>query len=75
MNRFLLITFVFITHSTDIYAQLNSLVTGTVKDTGNMQQLNGATISLINSRDSSLLSFVRTESGGNFSFKKVPKGK
>jgi Outer membrane protein beta-barrel family/Carboxypeptidase regulatory-like domain len=75
MNRFLLITFVFITYSTGISAQLNSFVTGTVKDTGNMQQLNGATISLINSRDSSLLSFVRTDSSGNFGFKNVPKGK
>ena len=74
MNRFLLIIFVFITHSAVVFAQLNSLVTGTVKDTGNMQQLNGATISLINSRDSSLLSFVRTDSSGNFGFKNVPKG-
>ena len=75
MKRFLLITFVFIVHSIVISAQTNTLVTGNVKDTSNKQQLNGATISLINTKDSSLLSFVRTDSSGNFIFNKVPKGK
>ena len=62
-------------HSIFVAAQSNTLVTGNIKDTGNMRQLNGATISLINTKDSSLLSFVRTDSGGNFVFSKVPKGK
>ncbi|MEP6926002.1 MAG: TonB-dependent receptor [Ginsengibacter sp.] len=75
MKPFLLITFAFLAHSIAVSAQSNTTVTGNVKDTGNMQLLNGATISLINTKDSSLLSFVRTDSSGNFIFNKVPKGK
>ncbi len=41
----------------------------------NSHPLNGATISLINTKDSSLFSFVRTDSTGSFIFKNMPKGK
>lgn len=75
MKQFLLITFVFTIHSIVVSAQSNTRVTGNVRDTSNMQQLDGATISLINTKDSSLLSFVRTDSSGNFIFDRVPNGK
>ncbi len=75
MKRVLLILLVFFAYSIKVSAQTNTIVTGNVKDTLNLHHLDGATISLINTKDSSLLSFVRTDSGGNFIFKNVPKGK
>ncbi len=56
-------------------AQSNTVVRGNVKDTFNSHPLGGATISLINIKDSSLLNFVRTDSTGNFILKNVPQGK
>jgi hypothetical protein len=75
MKQSLLITFVFIINSIIVNAQRTTVVTGNVKDTSNQQHLNGATISLIDTKNSSLLSFVRTDTGGNFIFTQVPKGK
>ena len=71
----MLISVVIFAHSIKLSAQLSTIVTGNVKDTDNLHHLDGATISLINIKDSSLLSFVRTDSVGNFIFKNVPKGK
>ena len=58
-----------------VNAQQTTTVIGSIKDTSNLRQLDGAIISLINIKDSSLFSFVRTDTSGNFIFTKVPKGK
>jgi hypothetical protein len=52
-----------------------SLVKGQLKDTAKNQQLDYATVSLINGKDSSLFAFTRTDSSGSFQFKNVPAGK
>ena len=75
MCRFFFINIVLIFSSALAFAQSNTEVTGNVKDTLSLKGLNGATISLIDIKDSSLLNFVRTDSSGNFIFHKVPPGK
>jgi Outer membrane protein beta-barrel family/Carboxypeptidase regulatory-like domain len=56
-------------------AQQARMITGTIADTITRLQLNGATVSLVRSRDSSLVSFVRTDSAGHFIFSHIPEGK
>ncbi|MEP6950800.1 MAG: carboxypeptidase regulatory-like domain-containing protein, partial [Ginsengibacter sp.] len=75
MKQLLLITFACIINSIIARGQQTTIVAGNVTDTTNLQHLEGATISLINTKDSSLLSFVRTDTSGNFIFNKVLKGK
>jgi len=49
-------------------------LSGSVKDTGENRLLENAVISLISTKDSTLVSFVRSRSDGSFSFSKVPAG-
>ena len=74
MKRFVIIAFFFVGKSVLVNAQQTATVTGTLKDTSNLQRLNDAIISLISTKDSSLFSFTRTDSTGNFIFTKVPEG-
>ena len=75
MKRFFIITFFLVAKSVLVNAQQTTTVIGSIKDTSNLRQLDGAIISLITIKDSSLFSFVRTDTSGNFIFTKVPKGK
>lgn len=50
-------------------------VKGTVTDTLNKQNLSYSTISLLQSKDSVLIKFTRTDKGGNFELKNLPAGK
>ncbi len=75
MKRILLISLIFLLYSIKGSAQSNTVLTGNVKDTFNSHPLDGATISFINIKDSSLLNFVRTDSTGNFILKNVSQGK
>ena len=51
------------------------IVTGGVFDSSHNIRLEGATVALINSADSSLITFVRSDSAGNFAFPHVESGK
>ncbi len=75
MKRFFLIAFFFIITAGTVNAQQTATITGKVIDTSTNQQLSGATISLVDLHDSSLIGFVRTDSGGNFIFNKIPQGR
>jgi Outer membrane protein beta-barrel family/Carboxypeptidase regulatory-like domain len=75
MKRFVIIAFFLIGKSVLVNAQHTATVTGTLKDTSNLQRLNDAIISLVSTKDSSLFSFTRTDSTGNFIFTKVPDGR
>jgi len=58
-----------------ILAQKSPIVKGTVYDTLSKKGLPYATVSLVYAKDSTLYSFTRADSSGNFSFKQVPQGK
>ena len=57
-----------------IYAQ-KATVSGLVVDTIHQQKMAGATISLVNTRDSSLVGFVQSDSAGKFGFTNLAKGR
>lgn len=74
MNKIiLLLTFIF-TFLFTAQSQTASLK-GTVNDTLNKQNLKNAVVSLLRSKDSVLLKFVRTDLNGNFELKQVNPGK
>ncbi len=75
MKRFFIATLVLFVKSISLNAQTTTTIVGSVKDTSNLERVEGSIVSLINTKDSSLLSFVRTDTSGQFVFKKVPKGK
>lgn len=68
----LLLTF-FIIMSINCIAQY-ATITGSVEDTINRQTVSQASISLLRSKDSVLVKFLRSDSKGNFSFTKVSAG-
>src|SRR5207302_491029 len=74
MKQLLVITILILCSTLKGIAQ-KAVVTGKVIDTSHQIHLEGATISLINTKDSSLVTFVRTDSSGNFLIKNVDKGK
>jgi hypothetical protein len=57
------------------FAQKNTIVKGTVYDTLSKKGLSYATVSLVNAKDSTLISFMRVDSTGHFIMKQVSKGK
>ncbi len=65
----------FLLITTFSYAQKNSTVKGTVYDTLSRKGLSYATVSLVNAKDSTLISFTRADSTGNFILRQVGKGK
>ena len=75
MKRFFLATLVLFVKSISLNAQTGTTIIGSVKDTSNKERVEGSIVSLINTKDSSLFSFVRTDTSGQFIFKKVPNGK
>ena len=74
MNRILsLLTFFFLTLCSQ--AQTNSAsVSGTVLDTASRHGLSYATVSIVNAKDSTLVSFARADSTGKFKLSSLPKG-
>lgn len=67
----LLITAVSVT----TYAQKFSTIRGTVFDTVSKKGLSYATVSLVAAKDSTLISFTRADSSGNFHIPKINQGK
>jgi len=55
-------------------AQLGGKISGSIKDGGNQKIIDAATITLLNSGDSSLIKTAVTDKDGNFIFEKVNKG-
>lgn len=55
-------------------AAQNSTIKGKVYDTTSKKGLAYATISLVKAKDSTLVSFSKADSSGNFSLKSVPRG-
>ena len=55
-------------------AQTNGTITGTIKDGGNQQVIDAATISLLRVKDSSLVKISLSDKGGNFSFEHLKTG-
>jgi 5-hydroxyisourate hydrolase-like protein (transthyretin family) len=57
-----------------VIAQKNGSVTGIVFDTISKQPITSATISLLEKKDSSLISFTMTDDAGRFEFKDIRNG-
>ena len=57
------------------FSQKSSTVSGQVVDSLNKAPLYSATISLLDPRDSSLVSFCMTDESGRFAFQRVKEGK
>ena len=55
-------------------AQSNGKISGTIKDGGNQQIIDAATISLLHSNDSSLVKAAITDKEGNFVFENINEG-
>ena len=55
-------------------AQLNGKISGTIKDGGNQQIIDAATISLLQSNDSSLVKAAVADKSGNYSFENINEG-
>ncbi|MEO6355315.1 MAG: TonB-dependent receptor [Ferruginibacter sp.] len=55
-------------------AQLNGKISGTIKDGGNQQIIDAATISLLHSNDSSLVKAAVADKSGNYSFDNINEG-
>jgi hypothetical protein len=71
--RFILLTSLLLS-SYELFSQ-NITINGMVMDSVLKKPLNSATISLANAKDSSLLSFTRSEEDGYFEVKNVKAGK
>ena len=63
------------TISMSSYAQTGGKVTGTLKDGGNQKIIDAATVSLLKSKDSSLVKAAIADQSGYFSFENVNYGK
>lgn len=57
------------------YAQSTAKLTGSIKDGGMQKIIDAATISLLRSRDSSLVKIGLTDKNGDFNFENIPAGK
>jgi len=75
MKIFFIATFILFVKFTSISAQTGTTIIGAIKDRSNLQRVEGSNVSLINTKDSALLSFVRTDTSGQFIFERVPNGK
>ena len=64
-----------LTMSLASFAQSNGKISGSVKESGNLQLMGAATIALLNSNDSSTVKTVLTDKAGNFLFEHVSDGK
>jgi hypothetical protein len=73
MKKSVLFSFVVLLVSSVAMAQ-SATITGKVMDTLAKKPLSFATISLVKTSDSTLVTFARADSNGNFKLKSVPKG-
>ncbi|MBS1597176.1 MAG: outer membrane beta-barrel protein [Bacteroidetes bacterium] len=74
MKRFYLLT-IFIFCKLMVSAQHDGAIHGTLMDTALRQPVQNATITVMDSKDSSLVAFSRTEQNGKFSIKGLTNGK
>ena len=56
------------------FAQSGGKISGTIKDGGNQQRIDAASISLLRANDSSLVKAAVTDKDGNFSFENIKEG-
>jgi len=76
MKNFILLSTLLLLAAITATAQKKGLsVKGQLTDTLQVQRVAEATVSLINTTDSSLVAFTRTDSAGNFSFNQLKPGK
>ncbi len=73
MKQFLTIMF-FLSIGLSSFAQTAGKITGVIKDGGNQKIIDAASISLLKSKDSSLVKVSVTDKDGNFSFENVKEG-
>ena len=57
------------------YTQTNGKISGSIKDGGNQQIMDAATISLVHAKDTLLFKTAFTDKDGKFSFENIPDGK
>src|SRR5450432_1621474 len=74
MKKYLLVINLIITSLPTLHAQKEGSIKGIVKDTSANQPLADATITVLLAKDSSLVSFSRTNSNGFFSIRNMDKG-
>jgi hypothetical protein len=74
-QRLLYLFFLFLCFGAKTFAQNQSAVTGTVVDTAGHVKLHNATITVLNSKDSTLYKFTRAAINGAFSLGPIKKGK
>lgn len=70
-----LVGLVFLTATIASAQKTGFSVKGQLTDSLQKQQVNDATVSLVNAKDSSLVGFTRTDSAGRFSFNHLRPGK
>src|SRR5882757_5860207 len=70
----LIISILFITALQTARAQQEGSIKGMIKDTASGLPLNGATITVLLAKDSSLVSFSRTNSNGFFNIRNLDNG-
>lgn len=70
----LFIMLIAISTSTPCFAQKTGTVSGSIKDGGNQKVIDAASISLLKSKDSSLVKVAVTDKDGNFIFENVKQG-
>jgi hypothetical protein len=74
MKPTLILFFVLALFSTDLFAQKNGTVKGVAYDTLAKKSVSAATITVLDKKDSSLVSFTMTDNNGNFELRGIPNG-
>jgi hypothetical protein len=74
MKPTLILFFVLALFSTDLFAQKNGTVKGVAYDTLAKKSVSAVTITVLDKKDSSLVSFTMTDNNGNFELRGIPNG-
>ena len=68
------LSFLFTFFMPALFAQTKGTVKGIVQDANSKETISSATISVLDKKDSSLVSFTMTDSKGSFEMKSLPSG-